>query len=66
MAPFFRIFNPLTQSLKFDPLGKYIKKYIPELKNIDSKETVTIEKLYKSMTVDHKFARERALKIIQI
>ena len=36
-APYFRIFNPITQSKKFDPDGDYIKKYIPELKNIPSK-----------------------------
>jgi deoxyribodipyrimidine photo-lyase len=30
-APYFRIFNPVTQSKKFDPNGDYIKKYIPEL-----------------------------------
>ena len=61
-APFFRIFNPLTESLKFDPSGKYIKKYIPELKNLDSKEIHSPSKSsYKSMIVDHKFARERAL-----
>ena len=35
--PYFRIFNPITQSKKFDPEGKYIKKYIPELKKLDSK-----------------------------
>jgi deoxyribodipyrimidine photo-lyase len=33
-APYFRIFNPVTQSKKFDPDGDYIRKYIPELKNI--------------------------------
>ena len=37
VAPYFRIFNPVTQSKKFDPDGVYIKKYIPELKNIPSK-----------------------------
>jgi deoxyribodipyrimidine photo-lyase len=31
--PWFRIFNPITQSTRFDPQGKFIKKYIPELKN---------------------------------
>ena len=30
--PWFRIFNPITQSTRFDPQGKFIKKYIPELK----------------------------------
>ena len=36
-APYFRIFNPVTQSKKFDPNGEYIRKYIPELANIPSK-----------------------------
>ncbi len=36
-APYFRIFNPVTQSQKFDPDGVYIKKYIPELKNLPNK-----------------------------
>ena len=35
-APYFRIFNPVTQGLKFDPNGDYVKKYIPELKDIPS------------------------------
>ena len=61
-APYFRIFNPLTQSLKFDPLGKYIKKYIPELKTFSPKEIHSPPKnAYKPMIIDHKFARERAL-----
>tara|TARA_B000000437_G_scaffold146380_1_gene106774 strand:- start:271 stop:669 length:399 start_codon:yes stop_codon:yes gene_type:complete len=36
-APYFRIFNPVTQSKKFDPNGEYIRKYVPELENIPSK-----------------------------
>ena len=36
-APYFRIFNPLTQSIKFDSNGEYVKKYIPEIKNIPIK-----------------------------
>ncbi len=32
--PFFRIFNPWLQSKKFDPEAKYIKKWIPELKDV--------------------------------
>jgi len=34
--PYFRIFNPWLQSLKHDPDAIYIKKWIPELKNVDS------------------------------
>ena len=37
-APYFRIFNPLTQSKNFDADGLFIKKYVDELKNIDKKE----------------------------
>lgn len=33
-APFFRIFNPVTQSEKFDPEGIYIKKWVPELAHL--------------------------------
>ena len=36
-APYFRVFNPVTQSEKFDKLGIYIKKYVPELINLDHK-----------------------------
>ena len=36
-APFFRIFNPVTQGLKFDPDGTYTKHYVPELKELPSK-----------------------------
>lgn len=37
-APYFRIFNPVTQSKKFDPDGLYIKRWLPELKNISVKD----------------------------
>ncbi|MEY3300892.1 MAG: hypothetical protein RLY73_314 [Pseudomonadota bacterium] len=36
--PWFRIFNPITQSLRFDPQGKFIKKYIPELDHCSDDE----------------------------
>jgi len=36
-APYFRIFNPVTQSRKFDPEGKYIRRWLPELANLDNK-----------------------------
>ncbi|KAI9680919.1 MAG: hypothetical protein M1829_000999 [Trizodia sp. TS-e1964] len=35
--PYFRIFNPLSQSEKFDPKGEYIRKWVPELKDITGK-----------------------------
>jgi len=49
--PYFRVFNPESQTKKFDPHMKYIKKWIPEL---DTPE-------YPKPMVDHKFARNRAI-----
>jgi deoxyribodipyrimidine photo-lyase len=50
-APYFRIFNPETQILKFDKQLKYIRKWVPEYESFD----------YPQPMVDHKFARERCL-----
>ncbi len=36
-APYFRIFNPVTQGQKFDPEGEYVRKYIPEITNLPNK-----------------------------
>ena len=36
-APYFRVFNPITQAEKFDPDGAYIKRYVPELKDLPAK-----------------------------
>ncbi|KAI9801841.1 MAG: hypothetical protein M1833_002155 [Piccolia ochrophora] len=35
--PYFRIFNPARQSERFDPEGEYIRKWVPELKDVDGK-----------------------------
>ena len=35
--PYFRIFNPVTQSEKFDSAGKFIRRYLPQLKSLDDK-----------------------------
>ena len=37
-TPYFRIFNPVLQSAKFDPNGDYIRKWIPELRKVDAKD----------------------------
>jgi deoxyribodipyrimidine photo-lyase len=34
-APFFRIFNPTSQGRKFDPQGEYVKRWVPELRDLD-------------------------------
>ncbi len=51
-VPYFRVFNPQLQAEKFDPQNQYVKKWIPELNTNE----------YPTPIVDHKFARERALK----
>ena len=52
-APYFRIFNASEQIKKFDKDRKYIKKWIPELETTDYPEPI----------VEHKFARERCLRV---
>ncbi|MTI38676.1 FAD-binding domain-containing protein [Fulvivirga lutimaris] len=49
--PYFRIFNPESQTKKFDPELKYIKMWVPEFQELS----------YPKPIVDHKFARERCL-----
>ena len=34
-SPYYRIFNPILQGLKFDPNGEYVRKYIPELRHLE-------------------------------
>ncbi|HXC51327.1 MAG TPA: deoxyribodipyrimidine photo-lyase [Candidatus Limnocylindrales bacterium] len=36
-APFFRIFNPVVQSRRFDPDGEYLRRWLPELSRLDAK-----------------------------
>ncbi len=36
-APYFRIFNPVSQSQRFDPDGTFIRQFVPELRNLPSK-----------------------------
>ncbi|MBX3113661.1 MAG: deoxyribodipyrimidine photo-lyase [Fimbriimonadaceae bacterium] len=36
--PYFRIFNPILQSKKFDPEGEFIRKWVPELRELDNKD----------------------------
>ncbi len=37
-APYFRVFNPVLQSAKFDPNGDYIRKWVPKLRGLDAKD----------------------------
>ena len=45
-APYFRIFNPYRQSERFAPDCEYIKKWIPELKDVDNKAIHDWNKTY--------------------
>ena len=75
-APYFRIFNPIAQGIRFDPDGEYTKKYLPELKNIPNKylyspweapkeilaeANIELGKDYPKPIVDLKQSREKAL-----
>lgn len=51
-VPYFRIFNPTTQSKKFDPKGEFIIKYIPELKNVDSNKIHEPSKMSKKDQIE--------------
>jgi deoxyribodipyrimidine photo-lyase len=35
-SPYYRVFNPVTQGKKFDPDGAYVKRWVPELRGLDS------------------------------
>jgi deoxyribodipyrimidine photo-lyase len=79
-APYFRIFNPILQSKKFDPEGDYIRRWLPELSNLPAKYIhapwemageqmrtfgVEIGKAYPAPIIDHRFARDRTLETYQ-
>ena len=36
-APYFRVFNPITQGQKFDPDGRYTRRFVPELADLPNK-----------------------------
>ena len=74
--PYFRIFNPINQSEKFDPQGKFIKRYLPQLAALSDKDIhapwlakpvdlkvagVELDKNYPLPLVDHAKARAKTL-----
>ena len=67
-VPYFRIFNPVNQSQRFDPNGDYIRKWIPELAHLDSKiihdpyaKNPDLQLNYPKPIVDLKQSRTRAI-----
>lgn len=74
--PYFRIFNPINQSEKFDPQGKFIKRYLPQLAGLSDKDIhapwlakplalqaagIELGKNYPLPVVDHAHARAKTL-----
>ncbi|MFB0901662.1 MAG: FAD-binding domain-containing protein, partial [Acidimicrobiales bacterium] len=79
-APYFRVFNPWTQSRKFDANGDYIRRWVPELAGLATKAIhqphlappldlaaagVVLGDTYPHPIVDHAFARHRVLAVYQ-
>jgi deoxyribodipyrimidine photo-lyase len=79
-APYFRIFNPVTQAEKFDPMGSYIRQWLPEIAALPNKylyqpwaapatlldeHGIKLGKIYPQPLVDLKATRERALQRYQ-
>jgi deoxyribodipyrimidine photo-lyase len=67
-SPFYRVFNPITQGLKFDPSGDYVRKYIAELAHLPAntahepwKTPAGYQHGYPQPIVDHAVERIRAL-----
>jgi deoxyribodipyrimidine photo-lyase len=79
-APYFRVFNPVLQGMKFDPSGAYVRRWLPELADVPDEWVhrpweIPLEvqrrhgfkagKDYPLPIVDHAFARGRALQAYQ-
>ena len=72
-APYFRIFNPYLQSKKFDPDGTFIRRFVPELSDVEGvaihephlDPELLAQTGYPAPCVDYKKARERALEVLK-
>lgn len=68
-APYFRVFNPVTQGLKFDPNGEYVRRWVPELAHLKGSsahepwnEADGYQGGYPQRLVDHGEEREETLR----
>ena len=73
-APYFRVFNPVSQSQKYDPAGEFIRRYCPELRDCDNKTLHAPYALsgqysllfnYPRPIIDHAAARQRVLHVFK-
>lgn len=71
-APYFRIFNPVNQSQRFDPNGDYIREWVPELAHLDAKtihepyaKNPDLGLDYPKPIVDLKSSRARAIEVFK-
>ncbi len=71
-APYFRIFNPVLQSKKFDPAGSYIRRYVPELRGVEAADIhapwespLTKPANYPMPIVNHAAAKDRAVAVFR-
>ena len=79
-APFFRIFNPTAQGKRFDPLGQYVRHWVPEISGLSDRwihepwrapdgelatAGVSLGESYPRPIVDHSRARKQALAAYQ-
>lgn len=66
-APFFRVFNPVTQGTKFDPDGDYVRRWVPELRGVEGRRVHEPWRCdpppagYPAPVVDHAHERRVAL-----
>jgi deoxyribodipyrimidine photo-lyase len=67
-SPYYRVFNPILQGYKFDPEGKYVRKFIPELSHLQGPEVhepwLLVDGLvngYPEPMLDHSTERDEAL-----
>jgi len=70
-APYFRMFNPVLQSKKFDPEGEYIRRFVPELELLSNKEIhAPWEKVrptnYPAPIVDHATSRAKVMQFFKL
>jgi deoxyribodipyrimidine photo-lyase len=72
-APYFRIFNPVLQSAKFDPNGETIRRWVPELSGLNEKQIhapwefgIKVKGYPESPIVDRSIVKERTMKAYQL